>query len=378
MATVTSNNRGLLHFFKTFYVTGALVISIECIQLLSSLTYYDFHLPPLKILKISALFLLCLLLVSALAALTFFVIGKILGPHKRAGSYLVFSSEVISTAIFALVFIPAFIIIITKNFPHTMNFFWLRGSGLIPIIVFLVVLICRIFIKGLFTRLIYNIINMLWKPVLALTLVAFIWVSASVVQGGGNDIGSTAGSGAKPNIILITFDTLGAEDMSLYGYHLKTTPFWEELAAESYVFERMYANYNQTLPSVISMLTSKYPWSHGVSGLNERIRKNEKDENIAALLPDYYRAAFVSTTYVKPSFIGMDSQFDYEQWFDMKDYPLLSGLNAVLKRVVHSETSPLAMPLLRHLYFINTSCYLALCDNQGRDLRRSRALYKRS
>lgn len=73
----------------------------------------------------------------------------------------------------------------------------------------------------------------------------------------------TDGSSASmpPNVILITFDALSAEDMSLYGYKLKTTHM-DSFAKESYSFKNMYANANWTRPGVTSILTKTYPSTH--------------------------------------------------------------------------------------------------------------------
>lgn len=66
-----------------------------------------------------------------------------------------------------------------------------------------------------------------------------------------------------PNLLFVLVDTLRADHMSLYGYERPTTPFLEELAAESVVFERAIAPASWTLPSVASLLTGLYPPRHG-------------------------------------------------------------------------------------------------------------------
>ena len=103
----------------------------------------------------------------------------------------------------------------------------------------------------------------------------------------------------RPNIILITFDTLTAEDMSLYGYKLKTTPNLDAFARESYYFKNMYANGNWTRPSIASILTATYPSTHRMIhyGLQNCFLPFEiKNKDIAALLKTegYTTAAIVS------------------------------------------------------------------------------------
>jgi arylsulfatase A-like enzyme len=68
----------------------------------------------------------------------------------------------------------------------------------------------------------------------------------------------------KPNILLITIDTLRADHLSSYGYERATTPFIDSLAAEGIRFDRAYATSSWTTPSVASMLTSTYQNRHGM------------------------------------------------------------------------------------------------------------------
>lgn len=60
--------------------------------------------------------------------------------------------------------------------------------------------------------------------------------------------------GGLPNIIMLTFDSLNANNMSLYGYHRKTTPNIDKFAQECYVFEKMIANADNTQFSMQALL----------------------------------------------------------------------------------------------------------------------------
>ena len=59
----------------------------------------------------------------------------------------------------------------------------------------------------------------------------------------------------KSNILLITFDALSAEDMSLYGYRLPTTPNIDAFARKSTVFTNFYSASTFTTSCVATMLT---------------------------------------------------------------------------------------------------------------------------
>ena len=66
-----------------------------------------------------------------------------------------------------------------------------------------------------------------------------------------------------PNILFITVDTLRADHLSAYGYHLKTSPRIDQLAAAGVRFENAYCTIPLTGPSHISMFTSRFPQEHG-------------------------------------------------------------------------------------------------------------------
>ena len=67
----------------------------------------------------------------------------------------------------------------------------------------------------------------------------------------------------KPNIILITVDSLRADHLSCYGYQRNTTPNIDKLANNSTLFKKHMTVYPKTTPSAVSMMTGLYPHSHG-------------------------------------------------------------------------------------------------------------------
>ena len=67
---------------------------------------------------------------------------------------------------------------------------------------------------------------------------------------------SGAANASLPNVIFYVIDGGAADFMSVYGYHRRTTPTLERLAAEGAVFERVYSNSSWTRPSTASFMTS--------------------------------------------------------------------------------------------------------------------------
>ncbi len=90
----------------------------------------------------------------------------------------------------------------------------------------------------------------------------------------------TWNNSAKPNIIILLFDTFSARHMSLYGYERVTTPNIDKFAEKSTVFHHNYAPSSFTQPSTASILTGVYPWSHRSLTFFSPLLKKFETENI--------------------------------------------------------------------------------------------------
>ncbi len=64
------------------------------------------------------------------------------------------------------------------------------------------------------------------------------------------------------NIIVICIDTLRYDHLGYTGYERCTTPNIDKLAEEGIIFNKAYAQSSWTVPAVMSILTSLYPWQH--------------------------------------------------------------------------------------------------------------------
>jgi arylsulfatase A-like enzyme len=79
----------------------------------------------------------------------------------------------------------------------------------------------------------------------------------------------------RPNVLLIVIDTLRADRVGAYGNSRGLTPFLDALAARGTLFERAYAVCSWTVPSVASLLTSRYPTQHHVVNFFSRVPEAE-------------------------------------------------------------------------------------------------------
>ncbi len=111
-----------------------------------------------------------------------------------------------------------------------------------------------------------------------------------------------AANSQLPDIYLVTLDALAAQDTSLYGYHLPTTPSLERFATHSFKFDFFFANSNFTASSTTSIETGKLPWSHRVFQQGSFLRGAAQEENIAAELHrrGYYTAMITSNQWAAP------------------------------------------------------------------------------
>ena len=97
----------------------------------------------------------------------------------------------------------------------------------------------------------------------------------------------------KPNVILLIFDAMSAYDLSLYGYHRKTTPNLERFAKRANVYHAHYSTANFTVPGTSSILTGLYPWTHRALHISGLVARNRIMQNIfGALGQGYHRFAF--------------------------------------------------------------------------------------
>ena len=127
----------------------------------------------------------------------------------------------------------------------------------------------------------------------------------------------------RPNVVLITIDTLRADRLGCYGNPSVETPAIDQLARDGVLFQRAIAQVPLTAPSHAAILTGTYPTWNGM-----------RDWTDPGLRPDiptlaeifkrhgYSTAAFVSA-FVLDSMWGLHRGFDvYDDWFEAQDYKL--------------------------------------------------------
>jgi arylsulfatase A-like enzyme len=121
-----------------------------------------------------------------------------------------------------------------------------------------------------------------------------------------------AGRSAGPNVVLVTFDALSAEDMSLYGYHLPTTPNIDAFAQRASVFTNFYSTSTFTTPCVASLYTGRYPTSTKVYEIDGRLEGDATAKTLPGALrrAGFETAASVANPWAHPARLGCGGDFD--------------------------------------------------------------------
>lgn len=89
-----------------------------------------------------------------------------------------------------------------------------------------------------------------------------------------------------PNVILISVDTLRADRLGVYGHRRPTSPNIDALAADGVLVENAFSQSPWTTPSHMTMMTSLYPTSHGMTeSLVERTRRRDEGDGVRTLNP---------------------------------------------------------------------------------------------
>jgi arylsulfatase A-like enzyme len=117
-------------------------------------------------------------------------------------------------------------------------------------------------------------------------------------------------AGAPPNVLLFTIDTLRANHVDPWGSKRPTSPVVSDLASRSVVFTQAIVQYPLTTPSHASILTSRYPQSHGAT--DNAVPIDDSVTLLSEVLKEhgYSTAGFVTTGFVGARY-GFARGFDH-------------------------------------------------------------------
>lgn len=68
----------------------------------------------------------------------------------------------------------------------------------------------------------------------------------------------------RPNILLLSADSLGARHLGCYGYAQPTSPHLDQMAARGVLAERLFCPTLPTIPSYTTLFTGQHPMTHNI------------------------------------------------------------------------------------------------------------------
>ena len=126
-----------------------------------------------------------------------------------------------------------------------------------------------------------------------------------------------AGDGNGLNLLLLSVDTLRADHLGAYGYGPPTSPMIDRLAETGTLFEQAYAPRGLTWPSLVSLMTSRYPVQHGVR--TNAMKVDESELTLAEILRD---KGYASAAYIAPT--AIDQFWEGFETVELADDPAIS------------------------------------------------------
>ncbi len=140
----------------------------------------------------------------------------------------------------------------------------------------------------------------------------------------------------RPNILIITVDTLRADRVGCYGYAGGLTPNVDALAKDAIVFERAVAQVPLTLPSHTAIFTGTYPFHNGIQDFTAQ-PLGERFRTLAESLKDHgYATSAVVSSFVLDRSWGLARGFEsYDDAFAGQEF-LQKNISLVERRAEDS------------------------------------------
>jgi arylsulfatase A-like enzyme/Flp pilus assembly protein TadD len=159
------------------------------------------------------------------------------------------------------------------------------------------------------------------RQVLRQAALAILLVALAACRGrsesGAAAPAATSPSSSRPDVLLVTIDTLRTDSLGFGGNTKVETPVLDRLAAQGMVFRNAHAHNVVTLPSHANVVTGLLPYQHGIRD-NTGFRLDPSSPTLATLLKarGYATAAFIGA-------FPLDSRFGLSRGFDVYDdrYP---------------------------------------------------------
>jgi choline-sulfatase len=155
----------------------------------------------------------------------------------------------------------------------------------------------------------------------ASTLLFFVLTLLTLAAGCGSNgsESSVAAPSNRPNVLLVTIDTLRADHVGSYGYREASTPTIDALARRGVRIETAVAHAPLTGPSHASILTGQTPLGHGFRNNSGFILA----PGVKTVAQDFRNAGYHTAGFV--SGFPLDRRFGFDRGFETYDDHLPKG-----------------------------------------------------
>ena len=176
----------------------------------------------------------------------------------------------------------------------------------------------------------------------SLMLLALVVCGAVPCLASGRGQGPGVSPRRRPDVFLITVDTLRADHLQCYGYGRIQTPGIDGLANDGALFASAFTPTPLTTPSHVSILTGYLPRNHGVTDFGVPLSRSRSSMAQLLKAAGYQTAAFIGSVMLDSNRFapGLNRGFDFYDNFpttqpQRHQQPLERRAGVVVSRVEH-------------------------------------------
>jgi len=155
---------------------------------------------------------------------------------------------------------------------------------------------------------------------------------------------------ARPNVVLVSLDTVRPDHLGCYGYDRNTSPRLDALARRSVLFERVRCQAPWTLPSHMSLFTSLRPCNNHVEDINQKL--SPEIPLLAEILEahGYHTGALVNNGQMKPHW-GFARGF--KEWREFEVNTPEGSCENITREAVRWLQQPPTQPFFLFLHYFD-------------------------
>lgn len=174
------------------------------------------------------------------------------------------------------------------------------------------------------------------------TLLVLVLACVATAQTGRGAPARKPAAQSRPNVLLVTIDTVRADHIGCYGAANIKTPTIDALAKDGILFERALSQVPLTWPSHVAILTGTYPFHNGVQDFSGQPLAADFRSLAQAFSDHGYATAAVISSFVLDRSWGLARGFaHYDDAFAGNAF-LQSGVGLVERKAAESVNRSLA------------------------------------